>query len=178
MIGPHVTLKMKGLRGLQKSLQVSSSGPIRDAYRVWARQYRSFAQQRFSKYSRGGGDWPDLAESTKKGRRGPRKGHTGARQFGILYNIGLLFGTLQPVFASVPGQHQSDLKNGVRVGFGGLGRYPDGKATIADIAAFHQEGSGRLPKREIIVEPDEATLAQMKAVLAQATQTEIGRHKP
>ena len=59
-----------------------------------------------------------------------------------------------------PGNWLEDVKNGVKFGFGGPSRHPSGSATIADIAKFHDTGDG-VPKRQIIVEPDSATVAAM-----------------
>ncbi len=45
------------------------------------------------------------------------------------------------------------IDGGVLVGIGGSAAHPSGLATITQIAAWHQDGSGNNPKREIIVEP-------------------------
>lgn len=118
--------------------------------------YRSFAKERYSRLSRGGGEWKSLSQRTKNARRGGKK--KGAT-FAILIDTGLLFNVLNPVLA--PGAIQETRGSAVRLGFGGPSAYPDGKATIADIASFHQFGAGKLPKREIIVEPDRVTLELM-----------------
>lgn len=50
----------------------SERGPLRTAIMRWGEFYRSFARERFYQYSRGGGDWPPLAQSTIRGRRNYR----------------------------------------------------------------------------------------------------------
>lgn len=164
---------------VDRDLRGSGNGPIRQALRQWAVRYMTFIQRRFRNNSRGGGDWPPLAASTKRQRRGPRRGHTGKRTFSILIDTGTLFAAVDPVFQSKPGQLRDDIPFGVRVGFGGPGGHPGGRATIADIASFHQLGAGRLPRREIIVPPTETVMRQMsgdmgRAVARMADQTGNG----
>jgi hypothetical protein len=67
----RVVVSMPGLAAFKtKTLEAasSSSGPLRDAWLQVAVRFRAFIQERFSIFSRGGGDWPPLAESTIKGR--------------------------------------------------------------------------------------------------------------
>lgn len=148
---------------IRADLRTTGNGPIRRAMRQWAARYRGFAQQRFDKFSKGGGDWPPLAESTKKRRRKARKGRKkgAVRSFSLLRDTGLMFNALDTPWTRKPGALQKDIPFGVRAGYGGPAKHPGGKATIADIAGFHQAGKGRLPKREIIVVPDTRTLAAM-----------------
>jgi hypothetical protein len=80
----------------------------------------------------------------------------------ILRDTGTLLAALLPTFQGVPGSLEEMIDGGIRVGYGGPGAHPKGKATIADIASFHQIGSGRLPRRPIIV----ATPAPVKAAMA------------
>jgi len=82
--------------------------------------------------------------------------------FSILRDYGILYAVLDPVFASAPGALEQVINGGIRVGFGGPAKHPGGKKTIAQIAGFHQRGGGRLPKRTIIVPPDDATLKGMQ----------------
>ena len=139
--------------------------PVGDAFKQWAVRYRSFVQERFDRFSKGGGDWPPLAESTKRqrraGRKGPRtkggragKAGAAAGVFSILRDkLSSLLTALTPVFIGIAGQLEERIPFGVRVGYGGPGRHPEGQATIFDIATFHQEGKGHNPRREIIVDP-------------------------
>jgi hypothetical protein len=88
----------------------------------------------------------------------------------ILRDTGVLFAALNPTFIDAPGQFQMDVDGGVMVGIGGPGAHPDGKATIADIAGFHQAGGGHLPQRTIIVQPDPGSqvVAAMRGDLQRA----------
>jgi hypothetical protein len=163
---PTVTVKIN-LEPLRKyaaivaqDLRGSGNGPIRDAMRQWAVRYRSYLHERFDSNSKGGG-WPPLAQSTQRRRRGARRGAAGPRVFSLLRDTGTLFNALTPEFSRKPGQLQEDIPFGVRVGFGGPAKHPKGKASIADVAHFHQIGAGPLPVRKIIVEPDDATVKRM-----------------
>jgi len=148
----------------------TSSGPILKALKQWAERYRSFSQERFNRYSRGGGGWPDLASSTKRRRRKAKRGHQGPRVFSILRDTGTLFGALDVAFQNQPGALEETIPFGIRVGFGGPARHPKGKATIFDIARFHQEGSGTVPTREIIVDPDQRTTNRMAEDMLRALE--------
>jgi len=202
MPGTHVIVNLKQLEAFRRRLEDAeySSGPIYDAWIQVAVRYRAFVRAHFRDCSRGGGEWPPLAESTIRGRtrapvaralaalrKGPRlteaqynkrlkaaklkaarhwnKYLKGEARFSILINTGLLFAATKPVFMNAPGQLQEFLGNGIEVGFGGPGRYPDGNATIADVAAFHQRGGGRLPQRRILIEPDTEVLRDIAMYL-------------
>jgi hypothetical protein len=175
MIRVHVTIDLKNLKRfqtvLQQDLRGSGSGPIRAALRQWAARFRSFVQLRFDKFSKGGGDWKPLADSTKKRRAGARKGAKGLRSFAILRDTGTLFMALTPTFSNKPGQFQEDIPFGVRVGFGGPARHPKGAMSVADLARFHQEGAGHLPARIIITEPD----ASVQRLMASDIQRALGK---
>lgn len=148
---------------ISADLRLKGNGPVRRAMREWAARYRSFAQLRFDRFSKGGGDWAPLKESTKRRRRKARKGRLkgATRTFSILRDTGLMFQALNPTWDRKPGALQQDISFGVRVGYGGASKHPGGKATIADIAGFHDTGAGNLPKRLIIDNPDAKTLTAM-----------------
>jgi hypothetical protein len=55
----------------------------------------------------------------------------------------------------------SPLKSlGFRAELSGNGAYKTG-VTLADVAGFHHCGEGNLPKREILVQPDNRTVQNM-----------------
>ena len=154
-------------RDLRSGGQTIGGSPINNALKQWAVRYRAFIQERFLIYSRGGGDWAPLKPSTirarnrRKGRRGRK---SNALYAAILRDTGQLYQALAPEFTGKPGAIEQAIPFGVRVGYGGPGMYTKkygGVATIADIANFHQTGAGHLPKREIIVPPDQHTVELM-----------------
>lgn len=117
----------------------------------WAVRYRSFVQRRFNEYSRGSGDWPPLK----------------SRDGSILRDTGTLFNTMAPQISAPPGSINRLIRDGIEVGYGGSASHPGGP-TIAQIAYWHQTGAGNNPKREIIVEPDAATVRGMLSDMRRA----------
>lgn len=164
-----VTLKLDNLRRFRSAIEDGAGHPaIRAALKQWGARYRGFAQRRFDKFSKGGGDWPPLAASTLAGRR---KGSNKKAKIkaAILRDTGTLFAALNPSFGA-PGAIEQTTKFGIVVGYGGPGRYPQGGATIADIANFHQTGAGHLPVRRIIVPPPSDVIAGMISDMERALQ--------
>ncbi|MBI5724603.1 MAG: hypothetical protein HZA50_11630 [Planctomycetes bacterium] len=82
---------------------------------------------------------------------------------GVLRDTGTLFNALT---SGMPGNLVQRIKNGVRVGIAGPDAHPGGKASIADIAAFHNFGGGRLLRRQIIAQPDQQTQDGMRTDLS------------
>lgn len=151
MIKGTVKVDLRALKrfqaALRSDLRGSTNGPVRAAIHQWAMRYRSFAQERFDTFSKGGGNWQKLSAATIRGRRGKQQ------RVSILRDTGTLFNALAPTFDGKPGQLQQDIPFGVRVGFGGAAKHPTANATVADIARFHDQGLGRNPQRQIIVKP-------------------------
>jgi len=172
--------KLHRFKGIVVEQLTGGYGPINDALKLWGVRYRSWAQQRFNAFSKGGGDWKPLADSTiAKRRRGTKSNQQKLKeiwsarvalhkkdsktadvlggQVSILRDTGLLFNALSPMFVGAPGALERRIKFGIRVGYGGPQKHTlgvKGAATIADIASFHQKGHlPHLPKREIIVNP-------------------------
>ena len=144
-----VTVRVPKLKSLAHKIDAQlggQGGPVNDAVTQWGVRVRAWLQERFDKYSKGGGNWPPLSESTLRQRRGTTAS--------ILRDTGLLFAALSPVFVGAPGALQDRLKNGIRVGFGGPATHASGgSASVSDIAYFHQVGAGILPVRKIIETP-------------------------
>jgi len=147
----EVKVRLPGLTRMRADL--TKDGPVRKRILTrWAFRYRVFAERRFIKFSRGGGDWPAL---TSKRRRGATSAAA------ILRNTGLLLGALSPK-VKAPGSIAKHQGFSVMVGYGGAEAHADGGgATIADIARFHQTGAGHLPVRKVVVPPDRAFIRMM-----------------
>jgi len=167
-ISISVKIDLKELRQfkrlLDKDLRVGGQqyggSPVNNAFKQWGVRIRSFLQERFAIYSRGGGNWAPLKPSTiSRRRKGKGKGPVA-----ILRDTGTLYNALSPNFTGKPGAIEERIPYGIKVGYGGPARHTSnygGVATIADIASFHQVGAGYLPKREIIVQPNEHVLGLM-----------------
>lgn len=108
--------------------------------------YRTFLQERYRKYSKGGGNWKKLAASTIA-----RKGHNT-----ILIDTDRMFSLFQPQIVKTSGLLSNADKLGMTVDGGGKGYYPSGKS-VSEVMGYHQAGGGRLPRRKVIVGPDDAT---------------------
>lgn len=169
-----VDVNLSGLKKYSASVDAQlhhrESGPITKAFKQWGVRYRSFLQERFDKFSKGGGNWPKLKPATiarrRKGKfKGKRRKNAAGMlvtvQVAILRDMGILYAVLSPIFSGKPGQLEDHIPFGIRVGFGGPHRHPNAKATIADIASFHNAGLGHLPVRQIIVDPTIALQSQM-----------------
>ncbi|RLC38157.1 hypothetical protein DRH27_02965 [Candidatus Falkowbacteria bacterium] len=147
---------------------------LQPTFRLWGTRYLSETRKRFKKNSDGGGEWQRLKPATIAGRRkGKRRGRSsrglasrsGGGNVKILQNYGILFKALS---VGQPGNLYRLLRRGIRVGFGGPAKHPDGKATIADIAKFHNVGKGNNPKRRILHPPSRELRAFMRMTLARA----------
>ncbi|MHA1220130.1 MAG: hypothetical protein ACTSQB_00175 [Candidatus Heimdallarchaeota archaeon] len=168
-----MTIKIN-LRGLEKfiklvreGLRMGGSGPMDSFLKRIGVRYLAFVRRRFVHHSQGMGDWPPLSPATIARRRGgqrrkKRGGGTTTRgtatKVAILRDTGTLLNALT---VGMPGNLLKRIHHGVRVGFGGPGRHPKGKATIRDIAAFHNLGKG-VPKRRIIVAPEQELHVQIQ----------------
>lgn len=155
---PTVSINLKGLTKFRGELGAGSSDTQARVLKVWEFRYKGFIFNRFNSFSRGGGDWPALAESTIAKRRSG--GGDGSPA--ILVDIGLLRGALTPVVTPPPGWESKKGPWQVEVGYGGAAAHGEGgHATIADIASFHNRGTDHLPKRTIIVKPPDDVLKAM-----------------
>ena len=68
----QVVVDLSGCRQFRTALRaglMGHAGPVRDALQLWANEYLSFTQERFDVFSKGGGNWAPLAESTERARR-------------------------------------------------------------------------------------------------------------
>ena len=188
------------LSGLQKFRSTVRDGlrdhrpPFNDTFTQMGAIYSAFVRRRYDRYSKGGGDWAPLAESTIRGRRKAARGRGGkgggsaggrgarsslgrvtrgkragalrgisGRAVTILRDTGTLFnattiGAVGNKFERVP--------YGVVYGFSDAPRKArKGAVTFARLAAWHQAGVGRLPRRAILVEPDAPTQARLVAAV-------------
>lgn len=173
-------------KAVEGGLSIGGKGPVADwiGKQVPAR-YAGFVRKRFDRNSKGGGDWKPLAESTilarrsGKGTRGTeytrlsrklrrevkaRKDVTGTLGklkkltspvgVSILRNTGTLFNALEIGNA---GNRVERIPSGVVYGFQSADHPDEGAATISQIATWHNTGDG-VPKRTILVVPDEQTI--------------------
>ncbi len=160
---------LRKLQRFKRLINQGSNGPLRPVFKQWGVRYLAWTKRTFIEKSRGGGNWPPLKAATMARRR------RGGASAAILRDTGTLFRALTPgnpgnLFEFIRG----GVRGGVRVGFGGAARHPAGKATISDIARFHNSGEGRLPKRQIIYEPNKPLVLRMMNDLSRGIDR-IGR---
>ena len=173
MVSGTVIIDLGPLRkyrtALEADFRLRANGPVRKSFKQWAARYRSFLRERFDKYSKGGGDWAPLKDSTiKRRRKGKGTRRFAAGSVAILRDKGIMFAALDPVFKNKPGQLQDDIPFGIRVGFGGAAPHGDDKITVAYLALIHNQGLGHIPARIIVVAPDSATQRGMASDMERA----------
>ena len=91
------------------------------------------------------------------------KGQMNVR-IGMLRDTGTMFLALAPVLNTSGGAMQTGFPGGIKLGFEG-GTHPGKGVTVAQLALIHNNGSSKLPKRQIIVEPDDNLQTLMVADL-------------
>lgn len=157
--------------------RMKSDRSLRPVYKQWGVRYLSWIKKLYNKKARGGTadgvKWRKLSPATIAGRRAGRTARRkvrgggrrkrGPSQYSILIDLGILVKALTP---GKPGNLFKYIRHGVRVGFGGPAKHPGGKATIRDLAVFHDQGEGRLPKRQILHKPDAKFQKMMRRTLA------------
>ena len=171
-------LVSEGIRG--------ERGPMDVAFKQWGFLYLGYIRRLFIKNSRGGGEWADLAPSTKRSRRGGRRRKTKSRRartkttsrgtgkvFRILRNTGIL---QKAMSIGGAGNLHTRIRGGIRVGFSDTVKHPDTDFSMAKLAATHDQGNpkGKLPQRIILQEPNGSLSSRMKRVVQKA-MNEIGR---
>ncbi len=167
------------VRGVLTADKSSGRSPgISKAFKQWGEVYRSFTQERFSTFSRGGGDWPKLKPATIARRRkgtgktvrakGRKPKTVAAGTVSILWDTGTLIGGLDPTLNVRKGGIEKDIPGGITVGFGGPAQHPKAKIGIAQLAGWHHSGAGYLPKREIIVKPPARVIERMRQLAENA----------
>lgn len=184
MVTIKVNVNIKPLLKLEgdfKSIRRVPSHPaIEDMFTQWAARYSAAMIRRFNTFSRGGGDWRPLAQSTLAKRRSGGQANfrkdRGARSqrsfaafdtrrgmlvqadkaYSILKDTGALFGALTiGARGNLTQRGRGTITFGIEGGLSGKG------TTIGQIARYHQSGGGRLPKREILVQPSPSTVRAM-----------------
>jgi hypothetical protein len=155
----RIRLDQEKIRWFQRNVgRINTKSPpreIKDCLLQWAVRYFSETKRNFKSASRGGGGWKPLAPSTLRQKK---------NKTSILIATGTLLGALG---LRAPGSVATFVKGGIRVGFDGKKRHPSGRASIRDIAEFHQAGKG-VPRRKILNRPSDKLVKDMQKDLAKA----------
>jgi hypothetical protein len=137
-----------------------SQGPMARGFANAGTTYLVAMRERFIREGHG---WKPLAPATRQERQ--RQGFAPAHP--ILRRLGFLYRGLIP---GQPGNVFRNHANGIDVGYGGSFVHPGypgkpGKARLVTIAKAHQH---RIGPRQILVQPDHATLQRMRRALTLA----------
>ena len=159
-----IVIDMGSLRKFRSSIEQgvrsTAPGPIRDAMEMWAKTYRAFLQARHKRLAKGGGEWPPLKKPNRRNL--------------ILRDTDTIYQSVSPDFKPAFGAVQKHKVKGIEVGFGGGGKHPKAKMTVARLILLHQTGAGRLPVRRVIVEPpkqvQEMFMKQLDAAISQESK--------
>ncbi len=157
--------------GLSSFKSVGSTPRTRKALKKWEHMYGVFLRKRFRRYSQGKEDWPKLKPATIKAKM--RK-YTPYRSRLILRATDKMIRSIQPRLKSRTSTDRGFVAKVQAVD--GRKRYPKGPKVI-QVVGWHDQGVGTLPKREIVVPPDNKTLEKMAEVMWKATEADAGRRK-
>lgn len=156
------------LRGLERfrnslsaDLRQKRNGPVRQALHRWKDIWVQQTRARFLKFSRGGGNWPRLAEKTIERKK------AGKRLILRAGNDSILDAIDDAEFAAKPGT-VNDVPFGVVVMIGGNDRHPSGKISMKRLIEIHDQGRGNNPQRKIIVPPDGKSRQRMGTIMTAA----------
>jgi hypothetical protein len=135
------------LQKLGEGIADMATGPMFQANMDMAGMWDEFLQDRYDVFSRGGGDWAPLKESTIK-RKSGRATMGGGRVGAILILIDR-------------GDMRASMNRGEPNHF--IQVLPDGitEGSLDPKIRFHQDGTYKMPAREVFVLPSSDVLAQM-----------------
>lgn len=147
-----VTINLNGR--VQRLVEVVEGDPraLNGMFKAMDRVYRAFIRLRWRTFSRGGGNWRRLADSTIQ-----RKKHAL-----ILIDTKLAYGSVNPEFEevfSIKPDKRTQFK--AEVTFGSKAQYPSG-ITVNEVMSYHQKGTDTMPARPVLVSPDTRTKKSME----------------
>ena len=157
----EVRLNLNSFKRL-KRVVTKDGRPVYRLLREWIRIYRRWLYDRFVKFSRGGGNWPDLKPGTKAAKT--RQG------FGT--EILIRTRVLEEQFSPVSRTQIISARQGAVIRFGAGKTYPDG-TPVEDVIRWHNDGAGNLPVRELLPDPDASVVRDMVKIAEQEMQDEI-----
>lgn len=157
---PFIKISVKGVLSLKYSPK-----QMEKVFKQAAFIVRGFLQQRFNVYSKGGGKWKGLADSTIK-----KKGSAI-----ILRDLGYLFAAMNPIYKPGSGAYERITPDHCEIGYDPGSPHPGSNGlSIAKIVSFHQEGNVNLPQRKILVEPTKETMVRVGKIIEKAPLIEPG----
>jgi hypothetical protein len=149
-----IVIDFSGARAFVNGLKSGSTGTNK-GHRRAAERYANWLRRRYRQFSMGGGDWPDLAESTRRRKK--------QNKDVILVEYTNLYNSL-----SVRKRRQNEYT----VGIFSQQQARRSNKTLQQIATIHQQGRG-LPKREIVVMPSRGLYRGMVADIQKGVDADI-----
>lgn len=155
-------------REMKKGLQDTTYNPRNPysvAFKKFGEVYRQYLRKEFNANKDGGGRWAPIKKSTIRWR----KWKHGIKHKKILYVTRTLYRLTVKKYTPAYGQYEKRTKYGITVGSGGRAKHPDSRLSIHHLVKIHAKGLGRnLPERKIFVDPDQATINKMDALMQDA----------
>lgn len=137
---------------------VPTTRPFLEAYDRIERTYAAFVLHRFDRFSRGAGNWRKLKPETIK-----RKGSSAILVDTRAMRLGL--GATGGIKIRVSGGSGGV---SVELRFAQRDRHPNADLSISDLAAIHDGGLGKVPRRRILVGPDQTSRSDMLTAMRAA----------
>lgn len=144
----ELRLDLSNHRRVKRAIR-TGEGPVRTLLDDWERLYRAFILGRFDRFSVGGGSWPRLRPATARRKRKNRDKilvHTRFMRLKLQTGVKML----------------RRGRDAVRFGFDMKATHPDAGMATEELATIHDQGLGGVPRRRILVQPDAATLGEMR----------------
>jgi hypothetical protein len=142
-----IRLDLSNHRRVRRAIR-EGSGPVEQVLDEYERLYRAFILGRFDRYSVGGGNWPKLKPAyarQKKKNKDKILVHSRFMRLKLQTGIKIL----------------AQNRNSIRLGFDMGMNHPDAGITVGQLAEIHDQGLG-VPKRQILVLPDDKTAKEMR----------------
>lgn len=141
--------------------------------------YRDFIATRYDRMSKPGSHWKRLAKSTLAARR--RRGNTSRDK---LIDTGELRANIKSLIQITDRQTKDGSRLGIGFGgsskkhskwvkFGDTYKKVPGNVTMLQLAQWHDSGTERMPRRQILVRPDPMTRDIMIAKIIQIIRDDI-----
>lgn len=147
MLTPKVTINLEHHKKLREVLDGAAGTDTDDILDYWQRTYKSFVLLRFDIFAGGGGNWKRLKRVTVR-----RKGSDRILEDTREMRLGLAEGI---------GTVARD-KLSLTMGFTSEAHHEASGLNISEIATIHDQGQGRVPRRRILVLPDNQVLKTLR----------------
>ena len=151
-----VIINLRSLKRFERN--ISSGTHVKNALEEWGKIYNEFMVRRYEKFAAGGGNWRRLKTETVKRKK--------QNKYKVLIEFGDL---LRKLKAQAAIRKTASLSVSAGVTRGAMHR---SGLNVADLVTIHQLGRGRVPARQIVVQPDAATKKKLVDIMDRAIERE------